>query len=236
MTVQLRRTPMPARIARLPRGGNGYPIPWFVPTLPDGSRDARLGDQQKWLRAVQDALCWVCGGRLGARLAFVLGPMCTINRTAAEPPMHRDCAEYSVKVCPLLVFPTMPRRRGTPLPAGATEMPGIHDDSNPGGVAIWMTRSFTVFKAPGGPMITVAEPFEVTWWTEGRPATRDEAQALLAAGMSKIETVARQQHASMVEHVRGDPIATAAAHDYLRDGLAYIDRQFTAACGWLPAR
>ena len=34
-----------------------------------------------------------------------------MNRTSAEPPSHRDCAEFAVKACPFLTQRELTRRK-----------------------------------------------------------------------------------------------------------------------------
>jgi len=46
---------------------------------------------------VRHKRCWLCGQPLGKFMCFVVGPMCAINKTSAEPPSHRDCALYAVQ-------------------------------------------------------------------------------------------------------------------------------------------
>lgn len=45
--------PMPRPIAALPRNLAGYPIPWFVATLDDGTRDFRVADAERYRDAVR---------------------------------------------------------------------------------------------------------------------------------------------------------------------------------------
>jgi hypothetical protein len=48
----------------LPVDERGFPVPWFVAWF-DGKPEFRAMDGLKWIRAVREHLCWVCGGRLG---------------------------------------------------------------------------------------------------------------------------------------------------------------------------
>jgi hypothetical protein len=100
---------IPDRIRNLPVDERGYPVPWFVDWI-DGKPEFRAMDGRKFDRCINEKLCWVCGERLKKHVAFVIGPMCTITRTSAEPPSHLDCAEWSVKACPFLSKPQMKRR------------------------------------------------------------------------------------------------------------------------------
>ena len=100
---------LPARMRGLPVDERGYVVPWFVDWL-DGKPEFRAMDRSKFVRAIRERLCWVCGEKLGVYLTFVAGPMCGINRTSGEPPCHADCALWSALNCPFLSNPRMVRR------------------------------------------------------------------------------------------------------------------------------
>jgi hypothetical protein len=174
---------MPRRIANLPVDHRGYPIPWFVATLNDGTRDFRVADAEKRRRAMRFERCWVCGTPLQRDKAFVLGPMCAVNRVSAEPPSHPDCATYSALVCPFLATPTMRRR---PLSADIDEMvsvPGESIDRNPGVTLVWVTRLYGLLPTPTGNLCHLAgTPVKTLWFAQGRPATRAEILASMESG------------------------------------------------------
>jgi hypothetical protein len=190
-TLRPELTALPERIQALPVF-RGYPVPWFVayPDGPDGEPEFRLADRQKWVRAVQQKLCWVCGQQLGTWLAFVLGPMCGITRTTSEPACHRECAEWSIFNCPFLTRPHMERREGD-LPAEAVEAPGCPIRRNPGVTLLWMTKSFSLFRAQDRRyLIRVGDAIEVGWFAEGRRATREEVDKSIEGGLPKLIEVA----------------------------------------------
>lgn len=169
-------------------------MPWFVayPDGPDADPDFRVADPKKWVRAVKEKLCWVCGEPLGAWLVFVLGPMCGITRTTSEPACHKDCAEWSVANCPFLVRPHMVRRDEN-LPEGTVDAPGCPLDRNPGVTLLWRTKSFTLFRGPDRrALIRVGEPFEVACFAEGRRATREEVDTSIAGGLPTLIDMAKQ--------------------------------------------
>lgn len=182
-------TPMPDRIKDLPVY-RGYPVPWFVAWI-DDEPEFRTASGLKWTVAVHTKRCWVCGSRLGAYLAFVLGPMCGISRTTVEPPSHRDCAEWSIINCPFLSRPGMVRRTND-LPEGHTNPAGEALLRNPGVTLLWITRDFTTFHdRKGQPMITVGDPLETVWFAEKRLATREEIDVSVAGGLPTIQALAR---------------------------------------------
>lgn len=183
MTRLLDTVPMPARIAQLPRNHAGYPVPWFAATMPDGTRDFRVVAPGRVRDAVRFRLCWVCGETVSAYKAFVIGPMCAVNRTTAEPPCHRDCAVYSAQVCPFLTVPAM-RRRDTTLPEDSTQPAGIYLDRNPGVALVWTTKKYQLFAdGTGGVLFRIGDPVNVAWYAHGRLATAAEARAALESGL-----------------------------------------------------
>jgi hypothetical protein len=167
----------------LPRDERGYPIPWFVAYV-NGKPDFRLADISRVEQAVRGSLCWICGGGLARYRAFVIGPLGAINRVHSEPPSHHECAMYAVRVCPFLALPKA-RRRDANLPAEKIDPDGF-DPSHPAVVLEWVTDSARVFAGSNSLLFELGEPHSVSWFKEGRPATRHEAQQALAEAASKL--------------------------------------------------
>lgn len=187
--------PLPDRLKNLTIDARGYPVPWFVDwiTGPDGQRvpEFRAMDGRKWRDAIRLRLCWVCGQPLGRWLAFPIGPMCAINRVTAEPPSHRECAEYSIRNCPFLSEPRMVRREEG-MPETAHAIGGLAILRNPGVACLWITRTYQVIAdGRGGYVLTIGEPADVTWWREKRRATRAEVEASIDSGMPSLLAAAR---------------------------------------------
>lgn len=192
---------MPARIARLPRDHRGYPVPRFVAWI-DGAPDFRVIRENAIADCVNGRRCWLCGDHLGANVAFVIGPMCAVNRVSAEPPSHRDCAKFAAKACPFLTRPHMRRREGN-LPDDAVLPAGHMIARNPGVSLIWVTRASRVRlrPAPGGFLFDVGEPTATLWYAEGREATRDEAQAAIDSGLPLLRDLAEQEGTRAVKQL-----------------------------------
>lgn len=195
---------IPARLNRLPRTPAGLPIPWFV-AWKDGRYDFRVVDARKLEPAVKHRLCWLCGQQMGRMMCFVVGPMCVVNRASSEPPMHRDCAEYALRACPFLTQPRRVRREGGGLMPHEPGMAGTAILRNPGVSALYVTRSYTVAKVPGGVLFDMGPPEEVAWWSEGRAATRAEVERSIATGLPILEAEADRDgveaHAALVAAV-----------------------------------
>lgn len=179
--------PVPRRMAGLPRDRHGRVVPWFVAFV-DGQPDHRIVRPHAWQQAHQGRLCWLCGSPLGLYGSFVIGPMCVVNRIAAEPPSHSTCAEYSVQTCPFLTTPNMVRRTSN-LPA-TTEPDGIMCRRNPGVAVVYTTQGWS--KRTGQNLISMDTPYEVSWWAEGRRAMAEEIRSSLESGMEILREHARQ--------------------------------------------
>jgi hypothetical protein len=196
---------MPERIARLPLDARGYPIPWFVAYLPNGEPEFRAMDPKKWKRAITEHRCWVCGEYTGAYLAFVIGPMCGINRTTTEPACHLQCAEWSVVNCPFLARPHMVRRGEQEewIQQSRERCAGTMIPRNPGVTCIWVAKSYSIFRDPKGkPLIHLATPVEVTFWSSGRKATREEVLASVDSGYPLLQAEAeKERHLGAVEEL-----------------------------------
>lgn len=180
---------MPVAIRMLPVE-RGFPIPWFVAKI-DGMYDFRVVDTPKIAQAVKGKLCWICGQPIGRVFAFVIGPMCAINRIGSEPPMHRACAEWSARACPFLTQRQGRRREGA-LPDGLVEPAGNMIMRQPGVALIWITDSYKVVPEGRGVLFQVGEPLETAWVREGRTATREEVLESIESGYPILEEQARR--------------------------------------------
>ena len=195
---------IPARIGRLPVSPAGYPVPFFVQWFEDGkpsdrgigTPDFRVADAAKIGLALRKKLCWTCGEPLGAHLAFLIGPMCAVNRVISEPPSHFQCAEFSAKACPFLSQPRMRRNEKDPPEDGIVGAPGFGFKRNPGAACVWITRSFKIFRPEignDGILFHLGTPERVFWYAEGREATRAEILASIESGLPLLRKAAELQ-------------------------------------------
>ena len=204
------RLDMPRRMAKLPVDARGYPVPKFVEWI-DGAPDFRVVNTRFMLIAVRSQLCWLCGEPLGRHKAFVIGPMCAINRNSAEPPSHLDCARFAVKACPFLTQPKR-RRNEQDLPTNATEPAGEMIERNPGVTLIWVTPDYEIKRTPKGPLFQIGEPTLLEWYAHGRTATRSEIMDSIATGLPLLQEMAQEE----------GPGAVAALNKMVERGLALV--------------
>src|SRR5690348_95410 len=96
--------PIPERCKKLKVDHRGYPIPYFVSYV-DGKPDFRLLDSEKQEICVKYHKCAICGEKLTEGAYFFIGGIMTAtNEVSTDPPMHRECAEWSLQICPHLYY------------------------------------------------------------------------------------------------------------------------------------
>jgi len=190
----------------LPKDQRGFPVPWFVAWV-NGDPDFRMIDTPKLPLAVKRSLCWICGMVKSYRHhTFVIGPMCAINRVTSEPPCHYECAEFAIKACPFLTQPRM-RRNEKSMPEKYQEAVGTHLDHNPGVTCLWTTREFRPFQVDGGVLFRLGKSENVSWFREGRAATRLEVEAAIEKGLPKLKELAAsdgQEGLKELEHCHNE--------------------------------
>jgi hypothetical protein len=213
LNASIRDIPIPPRMARRPVNERGFPVPWFVSHI-NGKWDFVNLDPRKISEAHRRNICWLCGEPLGKFKAFVIGPMCSINRVSSEPPSHRECAEYAVRACPFLARPNMRRNEKAHLAPSMDNVPGIAIEHNPGATLIWLTKSYRPINTPKGALFQIGDPVETLWFTEARPATREEILAAIDKGL---------------------PYLRKAATDEGNGAEAELDRYISEAMKLLPA-
>jgi hypothetical protein len=182
--------PLPQRMKKLPISPTGFPIPWFV-DVKDGKPDFRVIRPGGIAIAYRSHTCWLCGEKLGRHQAYVVGPMCGVNRVTSEPPCHRECAEYAAKACPFLTRPLAIRNeRGLPeerIVAG--EMIG----RNTGCVLVWVQKTPPrPAKVHNGVLFDLDDPADLTFWAHGRKASSDEVRESVRTGMPILEAAAQK--------------------------------------------
>lgn len=191
-------SPIPARLRKRPIE-RGYPVPWFCEKVGD-HWDFRIVDGRKFRPAIDQQLCWICGGKLGGYKAFTIGPMCAINRTISEPPSHRDCATFAIRACPFL-NQRESRRNAANLPDGVNAPAGDGIDRQPGVSLLWITKGYRVMQVENGILFKIGDPTAVEWFREGRPALRSEIMESIDSGYPILLAAAKEDGSAAVREL-----------------------------------
>jgi hypothetical protein len=106
--------PIPDRMKHLKLDPRGYPIPYGVAIDRDGVAHFAINDEAVRQHIIREGLCSICGTKLfrgrwligGALSAF------TVQGAFLDPPMHDECAHFSLQTCPYLAAPRYGREIG----------------------------------------------------------------------------------------------------------------------------
>lgn len=158
----------PDRVAALQKDERGYPIPHTVQWA-NGKPDFRVIDQVKWIDAVSSCKCGICGEKIEGQMAFTGGPLSIQNRLFTDLPMHKECAEYALQVCPFLAMPKFGYldKAGYKMPVKV--MSAVSND-RPDKFGLGMTDGFRVARIghAGEDIAIWANEFtSVEWWING---------------------------------------------------------------------
>lgn len=93
---------MNPRLQRRPQW-RGFPVPFFATARTDGSWDFKIVSEKNRVRCAIERLCWVCGEPLEEAIVFLGGPAATKARLYNDGPMHADCADDSLALCPFMI-------------------------------------------------------------------------------------------------------------------------------------
>lgn len=105
-------TPIPKYMKTLERDERGYPIPFIVLRDKNNTPMFTINDQVKCEKARKGKLCAICGKRMRYGFWFVGGSRCFIHPRGAfiDPPIHYECGEYALQVCPFLAARSYSKR------------------------------------------------------------------------------------------------------------------------------
>jgi hypothetical protein len=135
MTPHFRDVPIPALMKDRPLDPRGYPIPWNILIDSTGKAHFTINNEELRQMAIRDRLCPICGVRLWKAMWFVGGPGSALHEQGAyiDPPMHKECATYALRVCPYLAAPNYSNTKRidakTLSPAERAKIPVLIDNT-----------------------------------------------------------------------------------------------------------
>ena len=92
---------IPARMASLPIHG-GLAVPWITPRTDDGRWLFGSVWRHRLDQCLLQWLCGVCGERHAERMVLLMRLSDLAARCSAEPPLHPECAHYTIRACPMV--------------------------------------------------------------------------------------------------------------------------------------
>ncbi|MGX4733205.1 hypothetical protein [Kitasatospora griseola] len=105
----------------------GLPIP-VVNVHPGGEVDFASINGRAALELSITGRCGLCGRRMTGPVAFLGGPNCAENGIYSDPPMHEECAEAALTLCPHIAVPHARRASERRLAHDATYAVGFSEE------------------------------------------------------------------------------------------------------------
>lgn len=179
---------IPGRLASRPRDPRGYPIPFIVMIDNAGKPHFTINDAEKATAVICEHRCALCGKPLGDNVWFIGGPAAAFHPSGGyiDPPAHRDCATFALKVCPFLAVSY--GRRIDAKTVDPTALPAaviIADNNMPSGqpavFVLARTSRYSVASAgdTGGIILVPKRPWRaVEFWRRGEQITPEQARLL----------------------------------------------------------
>lgn len=99
---------IPLIMKSLPKDKRGYPIPYIAQIDKNGKPHFTITDEMKRQQVLLDDLCGICGKKL-VRFRYLVGGVKSAfmdEGAYLDPPMHMQCAEYALQVCPYIANPS----------------------------------------------------------------------------------------------------------------------------------
>ena len=175
------------------------PIPYITFVDKHGKPSWATTHPGRFLKALKEELCAACGQRVGKAhfRVFIVQPLQAIRHISLTLPMHMDCAQWMG-----CNFPTM-------------RADGLW--------AAYVTRGFKVVRTPAGPVFLLGTPATregITWYTEGRKATRDEV-------IEEFDKIVPLE----CDRIQKECAASKATYSM---SMGLFERQYKAIVHWLP--
>jgi hypothetical protein len=167
----------PRRMRTLQRDARGYPVPFLVLIDRSGTPQFTINDARRTAECVSKRLCAICGKRFDrGEMWFVGGSRCFLHTRGAfvDPPVHLECGEYALKVCPFLAMPSYSKRIDDRklAPDGLPEgmVTARHDHmlpAHPERFGFGCTHGYRLVGPMGQHLFVVDQWDYVEWWRNG---------------------------------------------------------------------
>jgi hypothetical protein len=87
------------------RDSRGMPVPFVVLKDKEGKHHFKINDTVKTMQCMAAGLCAICGQRMSVNDRWMVGGIASgfdKQGMYIDHPVHHECAEYALKVCPYL--------------------------------------------------------------------------------------------------------------------------------------
>lgn len=196
------RVQIPKRMRVRPCDERGYPVPYIVMIDKAGNPQFTINDMVRVKACINRNLCSICGSRHDQLKWFVGGSRCFLHPRGGfiDPPLHLECAEYALRVCPFLAAPRYSKRiddakltaHNTPDNIKLVRIEHMLP-RQPEVFGLGSAHHMSVVHRGPGDFILVVDRWEhVEWWKDGhqvnapdRPVPEDQPMEMPRAASSR---------------------------------------------------
>lgn len=205
--------PIPERMKHLPRDARGYPVPVLVLRDTDGKPHFAINDNDVWMHVVKNDLCAICGKPHDELRWFVGGPGSAFSPQGAyiDPPLHKECAEYALQVCPYLALPKYMKSVGDrtldkdKLPGGAILVDNTMIPSRPEVFVGLAARGTKIVVSPPSQLLLVPdEVVDVMMWKHGVKVPDEELEDQMHRAFVKLAMDIEETNEIAMKHGEDD--------------------------------
>jgi hypothetical protein len=174
----------------------GYPIPWIVQIGNTGEPHFIINDFIRVDKCRKGDLCGICGQSLMRGRWFIGGPLSAFHPNGAyiDPPMHKECMEYAMQVCPYIsmsnynAFKMHELRKNIKTPKDLGGVVLVDETMIPGRPAIFVCVHARASRALNSGHFCPAKPYiGVQYWRHGQQITKGDTIEYLL-DINEIET------------------------------------------------
>jgi len=176
--------PIPLRMAHLPKDKRGFPIPVSILLDNEGTPHFTITDTHKATSCAIADTCHLCGKSLTRAKWLIGGPRCAFHTNGAylDGPMHLECAQYALNVCPYIALKSYTKEIGdkkldySKVDEGfyTHETATVHDDK-PNLFVLVGTTKLDWGMMDVRPMFVPTRPFfGVHFWKDGKQLNNAE--------------------------------------------------------------
>lgn len=187
---------IPRRMRALQRDKRGYPVPFIALRDNNNQPIFTANNDVQVARAIKEKRCAICGDKLPKGLWFVGGPVSAFHPDGCylDSPLHHDCMQYAMRVCPWLAAPKYQHRidlPGVDLEALPPERRIFLDPTmNPDRPSVFVAVSAQFFGTrqhfPGSPSyLRPKRPYlAIEWWQGGQQLEQEQG---IAAAVESVD-------------------------------------------------
>lgn len=171
---------IPLQMMELPKDDRGYPIPFTIERDASGKPNFSNHDPKRIAESIKNKRCSICGKPLNSDVWLLAGAKIAFSPIGAyvDPPMHKQCATYALKVCPYLAMPSFSKR--SPNGVKGSEQ-AIIVSGRPIVFALVKTFDFRLHVLPDKAIVILPfRPFlDIEFWKDGHQISFSEANMLI---------------------------------------------------------